>query len=61
MLRQEKNPDHRLENLCPLVDKLLEDCYCTEMDSSKIQNVVAYCCGNFKACRKYLMSQRLLS
>jgi hypothetical protein len=38
---------------CPLVGRRYDECYCKNMTSQKIANVVHYCMRNFEACEIY--------
>jgi len=38
---------------CPLVACRFDECYCKNMNSQKIVNVVHYCMRNYEACEIY--------
>jgi len=53
-----KRPEVQLYKLdvtsqCPLVGCCFDECYCKNMNSQKIVNVVHYCMRNYKACEIY--------
>ncbi len=39
--------------LCPYTERPMPECYCVDMNSSKVQFVLEYCHGPFHACRLY--------
>lgn len=39
--------------ICPFVQKPHKDCYCLDMNSRKVRNVIYYCQGNFGKCKIY--------
>jgi hypothetical protein len=38
---------------CPLIKDPAPDCYCVEMNNSKINLVMRYCSGDYKQCDIY--------
>jgi len=38
---------------CPLVASRFDECYCKNMNSQKIVNVVHYCMKNYESCEIY--------
>ena len=42
--------------LCPNIEASLENCYCNEMNSKNVENVVHYCINNYDSCEIYIES-----
>lgn len=42
-----------LKKFCPLVENPYEDCYCNNLKSQTIQNIIYYCGNNFEKCDIY--------
>ena len=40
-------------NVCPLIDRQYEDCYCNSLDSQDIEKVISYCGGSYRLCQVY--------
>ncbi len=43
----------KTKNICPLVQDLLEDCYCVRMGSQDIEKAVYFCSRNYQTCELY--------
>ncbi len=39
--------------LCPFTAKPDKDCYCVNVNSNKVKNILDYCGGDFKECPVY--------
>lgn len=44
---------HKEPCFCPLFDKGLPDCYCVNITSAKIPDVLKYCMRAHESCPKY--------
>ncbi|NIA11818.1 MAG: hypothetical protein GWP10_19360 [Nitrospiraceae bacterium] len=50
---QKKTVEEFPVGVCPFVASPSKDCYCVEMNSDRIRNVVKFCMGNYLECKIY--------
>ncbi len=48
------NDDNVTYHMCPFVSHPLEECYCSEMQSYRIESVLYYCANNYEQCSTYI-------
>lgn len=44
---------NRNKKLCPFIVSAYDDCYCTEINSQKVESIVFYCMSNYVECEIY--------
>jgi len=45
--------ENKRKSLCPFTAKPDKDCYCVNVNSNKVKNILDYCGGDFKECSVY--------
>lgn len=49
--------DENAYAFCPYINQPMEDCYCGDLGSQKIEMTVHYCKSNYKGCEIYKRTQ----
>lgn len=51
------NDDENTYAFCPYINHPMEDCYCGDLGSQKVEMTVYYCKSNYTRCEIYKRSQ----
>jgi hypothetical protein len=48
----------RSRKLCPLIEELGDECFCSDLRSQNVEAAIFYCNGNFEECEIYRRKMR---